>query len=71
VLYLLKRSCPRRHLSGAGITVIEHDPGRAALSGHPVGQRYEAVFGSGLDWHPEGLDAWLGTAPSSPVRPAA
>jgi hypothetical protein len=71
VLYLLKRSCPQRELPGARITVIEHDAAGTALGAHPVGQRYEALFGSGVDWHPEGLDAWLGAAPSSPVRPAA
>lgn len=71
VLYLLKRSCPQRQVPGTGVTVVEHDLSRSALSAHPVGQRYEALFGGGVDWHPEGLDAWLGAAPSSPVRPAA
>ena len=43
----------------------------SALHVNASGQRYEALFGGGVDWHPEGLDAWLASAPSSPVRPAA
>jgi hypothetical protein len=66
VLYLLKRSCPQRQLPGAGVTVIEHDAAGTALTANLVGQRYVALFGGGVDWHPEGLDGWLGTTPSSP-----
>ncbi len=71
VVYLLKRSCPQRQLPAERITVVEHDPAGTALHVNVIGQRYESLFGTGVDWHTEGLDAWLAGAPSAPVRPAA
>jgi hypothetical protein len=41
------------------ITVIECDEALPVLTAHPVGRRYRALFGDGIDWHPDGLDEWL------------
>jgi kumamolisin len=57
VIYLLKRSMA--HLAPGQITVVDFDPAMSKLGDHPVGLRYRTLFGDGLDWHPEGLDAWL------------
>jgi kumamolisin len=57
VIYLLKRSMA--HLAPAQITVVEFDLMMSKLGDHLVGRRYRTLFGDGLDWHPEGLDAWL------------
>jgi len=59
VVYLLKRSLA--HLSAPNITVVGHDEKLRGLSAHPTGQRYRALFGDGIDWHPEGMDAWIAT----------
>jgi hypothetical protein len=56
VVYLLKRSLA--HLAPHQITVVEYDPTGASLIQNPVGRRYRTLFGC-IDWHPEGLDAWL------------
>jgi kumamolisin len=56
VIYLLKRSMA--HLPPGQITVVEYDPTLPRLADHPVGRRYRTLFGDGIDWHPEGLDAW-------------
>lgn len=59
VIYLLKRSLA--HLQPNQITVVELDktvpPLR--LEQNTVGRRYRTLFGDGVDWHPEGMDAWL------------
>jgi hypothetical protein len=60
VLYLLKRSMA--HLSPAQITAVEYDPTNPPLSAHTVGRRYRTLFGDDIDWHPEGMDAWLANA---------
>jgi hypothetical protein len=57
VVYLLKRSLA--HLPSKRIVVVEHDPTGPLLSQHAAGRRYRALFGDDLDWHPEGMDAWL------------
>ena len=57
VIYLLKRGL--RHLEPEAITVVEWDEDRASASDHYVGQRFQAVFGKGIDWHPEGFGDWL------------
>lgn len=64
VIYLLKRGLAQ--LSAAQITVIEYDEFRKGLSENAVGRRYRTVFGDGIDWHPEGLDAWLRPAVNQP-----
>jgi hypothetical protein len=57
VIYLLKRSMA--HLQPHEITVVDYDEeGHPALQ-NTVGRRYRSLFGDGIDWHPEGLDAWL------------
>jgi hypothetical protein len=62
VIYLLKRSLA--HLPSERITVVEYDPSNPLLESHAVGRRYRALFGEGVDWHPEGMDAWLVSASS-------
>ncbi len=57
VIYMLKRSIA--HLPPGQITVVGYDPTKPLLDSHPVGRRYRTLFGDGIDWHPEGLDAWL------------
>ena len=70
VVYLIKRGLA--HLPPGRITVVEYDraydpalpppfpaPSPPSLVRHAVGRRYRALFGDGINWHPEGLDAWL------------
>jgi hypothetical protein len=54
VVYLLKRSLS--HLCATQITVIQMDGHPLSMS--PVGRRYHTLFGD-VDWHSNGLDAWL------------
>jgi hypothetical protein len=64
VVYLLKRGLA--HLAPSQITVVEyvrrsdHTP-LPLLAEHPVGARYRALFGDGIDWHPEGFNRWAQT----------
>jgi SIR2-like domain len=62
VIYLLKRSLA--HMPPAQITVVQYDPSRPPITSHPVGCRYRTLFGDDVDWHPEGIDAWLSNKPS-------
>lgn len=57
VIYLLKRGLS--HLDTSMITVVEFDKKRRKINKHPVGLRYRSLFGDGLDWRTEGLEAWL------------
>jgi hypothetical protein len=57
VVYLLKRNLAS--LPPDKITVVEYDQNRPAVENHSAGRRYRALFGDGIDWHPEGLDEWL------------
>jgi hypothetical protein len=63
VIYLLKRSLSAKNpspLSPQQITVIEKkDPQRRGLSVHPIGRRYRALFGDGIDFRPDGFSEWL------------
>jgi hypothetical protein len=59
VLYLLKRGLS--HLKGADITVVEWAEKPVAIEKHEAGQRYQAVFGRGLDWQPLGFVDWVRT----------
>jgi hypothetical protein len=65
VIYLLKRSLA--HLPPSKITVVEYDPTMPVATAHAVGRRYRTLFGDGIDWHPEGLDAWLPQAAATAV----
>lgn len=60
VQYLLKRSAG--HLKNQEVTVVDYDPAMRPAIEHPVGQRYIWLFGDGIDWHPEGFQAWLDQA---------
>ncbi|HEY4330908.1 MAG TPA: hypothetical protein VGN88_14290 [Phycisphaerae bacterium] len=64
VVYLLKRGLA--HLQPHRITVIGHDMSMPPVTAHPVGRRYRALFGDGIDWHPEGMDNWLAAQPLQP-----
>lgn len=59
VIYLLKRGLG--HLKPAKITVVEHasTAAQGRIDRHPVGQRYRALFGNGIDWHAKGFAAWV------------
>lgn len=60
VVYLLKRGLGALAQRAPGrITVVEYAPGGAALSQHPVGRRYRSLFGSGIDWRPDGFAAFV------------
>jgi hypothetical protein len=73
VTYLLKRGLSLGNpVAPQQITVIEKDDLRRSLDDHPVGQRYRALFGEGIDFHTEGFSAWLDTcAPGLPVPTSA
>jgi hypothetical protein len=57
VVYLFKRGL--QHLPASEITVIEFDPTHRSIEVHEVGQRYQSVFGSGIQWHTCGFGKWL------------
>jgi hypothetical protein len=63
VVYLLKRGLGvAPALSPSQITVVEKvRPGdtRLTLREHPVGQRYRALFGEGIDFRTEGFTDWI------------
>jgi hypothetical protein len=41
------------------ITVIEFDEKNRTVADHEVGQRYQSVFGAGIQWHTCGFEGWL------------
>ena len=59
VIYLLKRGLS--HLSRERVTVVEWAPQPVPIDSHEAGQRYQAVFGRGLDWQPSGFVEWVKT----------
>jgi hypothetical protein len=62
VIYLLKRGLGAMNpspLSASMITVVEKDAGNRGVNVHPVGQRYRALFGDGIDFRTEGFSNWL------------
>ena len=69
VIYLLKRGLA--HLTPDRITVVEKDDSQPSLAAHAVGRRYRTLFGDGLDWHPEGVGAWLPCAAALPSPSSA
>lgn len=66
VIYLLKRGL--RGVKPKNITVIEMDQQGRKLTDHPVGRRYRAIFGEGIDWHVGGLEKWLDAGKSKRKR---
>lgn len=61
VVYLLKRGLV--HITDPKqIIVVEYckDNQKVALGDHSVGRRYRTLFGD-VDWHADGLEAWLNT----------
>jgi hypothetical protein len=59
VIYLLKRGLSG--LKGDQITVVEWAEKPVPIEKHEVGQRYQAVFGRGIDWQPCGFVKWVKT----------
>jgi hypothetical protein len=63
VIYMLKRGLGAKNpapLPPEQITVIEKkDTDRRGLSVHPIGKRYRALFGDGVDFRPDGFSEWL------------
>jgi hypothetical protein len=62
VVYLLKRGLS--DLAASRITVVEYahpdgDGRLPQLAEHSTGVRYRALFGDGIDWHPEGFSEWV------------
>ena len=57
VVYLFKRGL--EHLQAQQITVVEFDQKNHAVDEHEVGQRYQSVFGRGIQWHTCGFEGWL------------
>jgi hypothetical protein len=70
VIYLCKRALAK--LDPKAITVVEYATGRAAaLGNNPVGLRYRALFGDGIDWQPGGFQVWAAKAVRRGFRPPA
>jgi hypothetical protein len=68
VIYLFKRGFA--NLDAKAITVVEYATGRAAaLERNPVALRYRALFGDGLDWRPDGFEAWAKAAARTGFEP--
>ena len=57
VVYLLKRGLA--HLGSSEITVVEFDEKNRSVDDNEVGQRYQSIFGSGIQWHTCGFANWL------------
>jgi hypothetical protein len=69
VVYLLKRGLSLGNpVAPQQITVIEKDDRHRPINDHPVGQRYRALFGEGIDFHTEGFTAWLNTCGPGSLR---
>ena len=57
VVYLLKRGLEQ--VPAKLITVVEFDEKNRGVGEHDVGQRYQSVFGSEIQWHTCGFNGWL------------
>jgi hypothetical protein len=57
VVYLFKRGL--EHLQAHEITVIEFDDKNRSVTAHEVGQRFQSVFGHGIQWHTCGFEGWI------------
>lgn len=57
VIYLFKRGLA--HLTPQQIAVVESDDKNRSVDEHDVGQRYQSVFGQGIQWHTCGFEGWL------------
>ncbi len=54
--------CGLGHVIASCITVVEFDKANRAIGGHPVGRRYQSMFGSSIEWHTGGFQGWLAEA---------
>jgi hypothetical protein len=69
VIYLLKRGLgtnKQNPLPPGQITVVEYDAQHREMSAHPVGKRYRALFGDGIDFRTEGFTNWLNACRGNP-----
>ena len=41
------------------ITVVEYDEAHRDIRDHPVGRRFQSMFGSSIEWHTGGFQGWL------------
>jgi hypothetical protein len=57
VIDLLRRGLG--NLSPSRITVVEYDEKHSAIADHPVGKRFQSMFGSTIEWHTGGFQGWL------------
>ena len=58
VVYLFKRGL--EHLPAAQISVVGFDRQNRKADDHETGQRYQSVFGPGIQWHTCGFENWIG-----------
>jgi hypothetical protein len=54
----------RRHR----LEVVEVDAKHQPVLEHEVGQRYQSVFGSGIQWHTCGFEGWLAGRAGEGIR---
>jgi hypothetical protein len=57
VIDLLRRGLG--NLDPRCITVVESDEQHAEIGRHPVGRRFQSMFGSSIEWHTGGFQGWL------------
>jgi hypothetical protein len=57
VIDLLRRGLG--NVTPSCITVVEYDEAHRAIGDHPVGRRYQSMFGSSIEWHTGGFQGWL------------
>jgi SIR2-like domain len=57
VIDLLRRGLG--HLPPSRITVVEYDDRKREISQHPVGRRYQSMFGDKIEWRVGGFEGWL------------
>jgi hypothetical protein len=57
VIDLLRRGLG--HVTPSCITVVEYDESHPAIGKHPVGKRYQSMFGDRIEWHTGGFEGWL------------
>jgi len=66
VIYLLKRSLSaisQQRPVTPKIVVVEYDASGRAPEDNPVWQRYRTLFGNQIEWHDQGLEAYVDTLP--------
>jgi hypothetical protein len=57
VIDLLRRGLG--NLDPSRITVVDCDEQHTEIGKHPVGRRFQSMFGSSIEWHTGGFQGWL------------